>query len=392
MRLKLFLAFSAFLLLVLYIIQQPYSESDSAIKEMVDKVIEETALGLVFSGDLFARTIPKVDLTKLLARQTSLSCSLHGGKWHFHSNKPVFSPRQDCFPTWRIPAKFSIRICTLLAGKRILFVGPETTYYLHSLWLNSLRGYEGRPHDCLGQAYCIFHHICRSPVNGTENDLDIFVGRKKKTPSNLMLSSTKSSLLQYALSTTLYASDDQHDPAYTLPVIDPRTGVRSHNSYWLRRARKADITVMNRGPLPAPAWSYDSKHRSSNWNFVDDLWHNHSRSFLDTEIVADSFENQLINAALYATISWFLPSVIQSLRVMGKDPDIQNSLLVWHGSWFLEPSCTKAGQPAGVSSSRGFWSVKDTNALIDPWSFYYNAQGGVTSFTLHVIPFINPSL
>ena len=387
---RLFLAFLASLLLVLYIIQQPYSESNSVIKEMVDNVIEETVLDLVSSGNLFARTIPKVDLTKLQAHQTSLSCALRGGKWLFRSNQPIFSPRQDCFPTWRIPAKFSISICALLAGNRILFVGPETTYYLHSLWLNSLQAYEGRSHDCLGQAYCVFHHICRSPANGSEDDLDIFVGRKKKVPSNLMLSSTKSSLLQYVLSTTLYASGDLHDPAYTLPVIDPRTGVRSHNNYWLRRARKADITVLNRGPLPAPAWSYDSKHRSGNWSFVDDLWRNLNRSYLDTEILADSFENRLINAALYATISCFLPSVIQSLRVIGKDPGIQRSLLVWHGSWFLQPSCTKAGQPEGVSTSRGFWEINDANPLIDSWSFYYNAQGGVTLFTF--IPFIHPSI
>lgn len=132
---------------------------------------------------------------------------------------------------------------------------------------------------------------------------------------------------------------------------------------------------MNRGPLPAPAWSYDSKQRSGNWNFIDDLWYNHSRSYLDPEIATDSFENRLINAALYATLSWFLPSVIQSLRVIGKDHNIQNSLLVWHGSWFLQPSCTKAGQPEGLSLSHAFWEVKDTDALIDPWSFYYNAQG-----------------
>ena len=391
MRLRLFLTLSASVLLVFFIIQRP-SESNSPIKEMVDNVIEEAALDLVFSGDLFAKTIPKVDLTKLLAHQTSLSCSLRGGKWHLRSDQLVFAPRQDCFLTRRIPVNFSIHICALLAGKRILFVGPVTTYYLHSLWLNSLESYEGRPHDCLGQAYCVFHHICRSPVNGSEDDLDIFVGRKKKVPSNLMLSSTKSSLLQYVLSTTLHASEDQHDPAYTHPVIDPRTGVRSHNNYWLRRARKADIIVMNRGPLPAPAWSYDSKHRSGNWNFVDDLWYNHSRSYLDPEFAPDSFENRLINAALYATISWFLPSVIQSIRVLGKDHNIQNSLLVWHGSWFLQPSCTKAGQPEGLSSSHAFWEIKDTNTLIDPWSFYYNAQGASHFIWVKYNAFIHLSL
>ena len=364
---------ASLLLLVLYILVP--NQSSPLVKDIVDKIIEETALGLVFSGDLFPTTIPKVDLTKLLTYQSSLSCALHGGKWHLRLNQPVFSPRSDCFSTWKIPANFSIRICPLLAGKKILFVGPETTYYLHSLWLNSLQSYEGRPHDCLGQAHCVFHHICRSPVNGSEDDLDIFVGRKKKIPSSSILYSTKSSLLHYALSTTLYASNDQHDPAYTLPVIDPRTGVRSHNSYWLRRARKANITVMNRGPLPAPAWTYDSKHRSGNWNFVDDLWHNHSHLYLDTEIVVDSFENRLINAALYATLSQLLPSVIRSLHVMGKDPDIQSSLLVWHGSWFLQSSCTNAGQPKGVSSSGGYWELNDRNVLIDPWSFYYNAQG-----------------
>lgn len=383
---KLF--FLTSLILVLYIMRrQPIRDYESPtllIKGMVDKLLEETALNLILSGDLFGRTIPTVDLTKLLAHQTSLSCSVRGGKWHLRSNQPVFSPRQDCFPTWRIPANFSIRICTPLAGKKILFVGPETTYYIHSLWLNSLESHEGRPHNCLGQAYCVFHHICRSPVNGSE-DLDILIGRKKKIPSSFMLSSTKSSLLQYVLSTTLYASDDQHDPAYTFPVIDSRTGVRSHNNYWLRRARKADIIVMNRGPLPAPAWSYDSKHRSGNWSFIDDLWYKHSRAYLDTEIVADYFENRLINAALYATISRFLPSVIRSLRVIGEDPDIQSSLLVWHGSWFLQSSCTKAGQLEDVSSSREFWEVNDRNALIDPWSFYYNAQGASDVIERHHI-------
>ncbi|KAF8813747.1 hypothetical protein BYT27DRAFT_7157564 [Phlegmacium glaucopus] len=394
----------ASLILFLYITRQPSflfpigdSESRLLIKGIVDKVLEETALTLIFSGDLFGRTIPKVDLTKLLAHQTSLSCSLHGGQWHLRSNQPVFFPRQDCFSTWRIPANFSIRICTLLAGKKIIFVGPETTYYLHSLWLNSLENYEGRPHNCLGQAYCVFHHICRSPVNGSEVDLDMLVGRKKKIPSSLMLSSTKSSLLHYVLSTTLHASDNQHDPAYILPVIDSRTGVRSHNNYWLRRARKADIIVMNRGPLPAPAWSYDSKHRSGNWTFVDDLWYKHSPSYLDTEVVADSFEIRLINAALHATISRFLPSVIRSLRVIGEDPGIQNSLLIWHGSWFLQSSCTKAGQPEGISSSREFWEVNNRNALIDPWSFYYNAQGASNFYLrfitrLSIICFIHPSL
>ena len=368
-----FLTFSASLLLVLYIGRRLFPIHDpEPIKGMIDKVLEKTALDLVSSGDLFAT---RVDLSKLLAQQSSLSCSLRGGQWYFRSNQPIFSPRQDCFSTWRIPTKFSIHICSLLAGKRILFVGPETTYYLHSLWLDSLQSYESRPHDCLGQAYCVFHHICRSPVNGSEDNSDIFVGRKKKVPSNLMLSSTKSSLLQYALSTTLHASDDQHDPAYTLPVIDSRTEVRSHNNYWLKQARKSNITIMNRGPLPAPASSYDSKHISGNWSFIDDLWQNYSRSYFDIETVADSFENRLANAALYGTISQFLPSVIRSLRVIGRDPVIQNSLLVWHGSWFLQPSCTKAGQPKGVSSFHGFWEANNGNSLVDPWSFYYNAQG-----------------
>jgi hypothetical protein len=196
--------FHAALLLVLYTISflVPIRDldSNSQIKGIVDKIMEDAALNLVFSGDLFGRTIPKVDLTRLFAHQTSLSCSLRGGKWNLRSNQPAFALRQDCSSTWRISAKFSIHICSLLAGKRIFFVGPETTYYLHSLWLSSLNSYEGRPHDCLGQAYCVFHHICRSPVNGNEDDLDILVGRKKKMPSNLMLSSTNSSLLQYSLS------------------------------------------------------------------------------------------------------------------------------------------------------------------------------------------------
>ena len=49
-----------------------------------------------------------------------------------------------------------------------------------------------------------------------------------------------------------------------MPSVDPRTGARVIDSRWVRYAAssKADIHVLYRGPVPAPAWRYNKNDDS----------------------------------------------------------------------------------------------------------------------------------
>ncbi|KAJ7185155.1 hypothetical protein B0H12DRAFT_993584, partial [Mycena haematopus] len=138
--------------------------------------------------------------------------------------------------------------CELLTAKKILLVGPETTYYLHSLWLHALEAHEHRTKFCHGPEFCKFHHICLpAGFPDTHND------RYKFPPKDEELVASSSAMMRYVLSTSLYTAPDTNDTGYTQAVVDPATGIRLKNAYWLRQARRADIILMNRGPIPAPA-------------------------------------------------------------------------------------------------------------------------------------------
>ncbi|KAJ6576859.1 hypothetical protein B0H10DRAFT_1963293 [Mycena sp. CBHHK59/15] len=161
-------------------------------------------------------------------------------------DEPPQSPRD-----FKLPEPYSsshvAQVCASLRGKKILLVGSETTFYLHSLWLRALEVHEQRIHECPGAEFCTFHHICQPPGRVAPQE-----GRFKRPPTNPDLVASGSAIMRYALSTSLLVAKDKTDARYTQPVVDPATGVRLKNAYWLHTARKADIVVMNRGPIPAP--------------------------------------------------------------------------------------------------------------------------------------------
>ncbi|KAG7449762.1 uncharacterized protein BT62DRAFT_928496 [Guyanagaster necrorhizus] len=76
-----------------------------------------------------------------------------------------------------------------------------------------------------------------------------------------------------------------------LPYIGPLTGVRIHDTFWLCQARKADVILMNRGPIPAPAWTYDGTLRG-NWSYIDCLHLNGSAAvdFTSSRRTCPNFE------------------------------------------------------------------------------------------------------
>ncbi|KAF8973173.1 hypothetical protein BDZ97DRAFT_658718 [Flammula alnicola] len=332
------------------------------------------------------------DLRKILSVQSTLSCLVREGMWkpslRTERPWPSFTPKEECSIRSKLGSSASTRnsslnICQLLSGKKILFVGPETTFYLHSLWLDSLETRERRSYTCLGQEFCTFHHICRPPAAEIDDSGEIS-GRKKKMPSKNLLLTTRSSLLQYTHSTTLYASQNKHDEGYTAAVVDEQSNVRVPNAYWLRRARKAGIVVMNRGPLPAPGSTYNfANGLVGNWTFTKTLCADNN--YLDPLGCDATLGSRLVNAALSATTDRFLPSLLLSLQAISKDFEIARSLLVWQGSWYIQPLCAKAGLPGTIPLLRDIWSDSE-GALIDPWSIYYNSQGeNLLSLSLLVV-------
>jgi hypothetical protein len=265
-------------------------------------------------------------------------------------------------------------LCARLAGKRLLVVGPESSYYLYSLWIRAF-GSRARPlHACdVGPDSCDLHHVCVSTAIQTHP-------RTKNAFSDHDLLDSKSSLLRYIPSTTLFFSSDQSHVTYKHPQIDPRTGVRVKNLFWEARARTADILVFHRGPTPAPASTYTGH----NWSFVQELYMNSSTLYLRWEahdVHAQNYSTavQIFNAAVHETLDLFIPGVQRALLEITSSADVQTygKILLWHAPWYVRPACTSSDTDTRVLSDlRDILSYPE-----DPWALYYNAQGSF--FALH---------
>jgi hypothetical protein len=338
---------------------------------LLDQVVMDLLPSMPSSRDDFK-------LAAIFHSQSTLSCFVQEGKWNRGSNSqswPTFTPNRGCLEdrTPKLGLIFpdpmqtpSIEICKLLSGRRLLFVGPESTYYLHTLWLASLESYENRSHICLGQRFCTFHHICRVPFIQNKFGRDETSGKKKKIPAAGVLLATKSSVLRFSLSTNLHALDRI---PYVRPVVDQYTGVKAQ-AHWIKKARKSDVVVMNRGPVSAPEWTYPTDDTTANWTFVVDLCG--EKNYLEDHNCNGDLEQLLVNAALHATLHIFLPDLLLSLDNLLADLELRKTQLFWHGSWYIQPLCAKFNLPNTIPLLRG---ILPKGALVDPWSFYYNSQG-----------------
>jgi hypothetical protein len=265
------------------------------------------------------------------------------------SSKRKMYNMDDCFPY--SPGKTS-SLCSVLSGQNSLFVGPTPTFHLHSHILETTANIsQTQTQSCLRPELCTFHHICRSP-----STVPIDPGRFKESPSPRDLIETGSSVLRYVLSSTLYHSPDKEDSRYTLPYVDPETGVRIRDGCWIRKARKADVIVLNRGPVPAPASTYTTR----DWSFVDKF------PLIYTTSRADSKQlHRIINAAVHVTLNTFLHEILQTLRTIRTDKLIRGhgKHILWHGSTL----------DVGIMDAD------------DPWALYHNTQGEPIC---HFFPFI----
>jgi hypothetical protein len=188
--------------------------------------------------------------------------------------------------------------CQILRGKSVFLVGPhETLYQLHTYLLTVLHpdpipgstiAPAMRP-SCPGGTLsysCPSHPLCQHPPksppqssfhpdsgsdsssgsgSGSGSDTNSDYGSPTladiQSTNSTSSGSSNSSLLRFLNSGNLNPSPTQEEDVRlsSVPSVDPRTGARVIDSRWVRYAAssKADILVLNRGPLPAPAWSYN---------------------------------------------------------------------------------------------------------------------------------------
>lgn len=333
-------------------LQEP--RRDSMRRRRVLKLVLVPALGCIFfvisltcrQHDLRLNAALDNALKGFLQHLPPTTSSARKIRGALESTEPSKSPRD-----FQVPEKYSsshvAKACTFLRTKRILLVGPETTFYLHSLWLRALETHDHKLHECPGPEYCNFHHICLSPGYATPQ------GRYKLPPKNRELIASNSAVLRYVLSTSLYTAQYENDTGYTKAVVDPATGVRLKNAYWLYQARKADVILINRGPIPAPAWTFASHNALGNWTFARELPRHLGEG--------KSLGIEVVNAAFHVTVTRFIPEVLESLHTAQADPLIRAKTLIWPASWF-----------AGWADFGNFHSTRKVD---DPWALYYNAQG-----------------
>ncbi|TEB37433.1 hypothetical protein FA13DRAFT_1726532 [Coprinellus micaceus] len=337
-----------------------------------DEALKSIHQILVQESQNFISSIPPTNTgmrPKTARLQNMLNCraqskGLAGGESQSYWSNTTCSPS----PSPDIAQDASTRICAHLAGKRIVFVGPLTTYHLHNLWLEALEAHDGHPFNCPGPEFCIFHHICYPGRNGSSY-LD---GDKQRFPKNQELRDTQSAVLQYVLSSSLVANRNKNDYLYTRPVMDPRTNMRMRNYYWLRKARKANVLILSQAPVPAPPTTY-AQYRAGEWKpclsrLLPNFW------------TAPTLKEDIVSLALNVTFSVFLPSVRDVIHAIQMDNQIRNTLTIWHGHWPLEPRCTNAGLPQHLPRLEQFWTSKRDR--VDPWTFYYNIQIHIQDYIL----------
>ncbi|KAG1765303.1 hypothetical protein EV702DRAFT_1152266 [Suillus placidus] len=282
-------------------------------------------------------------------------------------------------------------LCSSLAGKRLTMVGGDHVYRFHNLLLDHQKRSEGKRFPCLGKEFCTHHHLClqaarNNPVLKEE------LMRYIRSPSVEELVQTSSSLVNYVLSDTLLTLPDPEAPEYSVPYIHAFSGVRSRETYWIASARKADILILGRGPLSAPPSTY-----TGNWSFLSDF-PSYTGSY---HVKIPSFASpipkplQIVDAAVHATLSVFLPEIQHTLDVLRANGCfnrkkkviwlVSQSRLPWNGRGqkkaflrtYLPPSGQGDSSPGDpkVVLLRHLAALSTDERLEDPWTLYYNVQG-----------------
>src|ERR1700733_729160 len=216
-------------------------------------------------------------LLNALELQRHLQCTVERGVFkrghdqdmRLASHSYGWFPDPDCSSTQspNDPDSIISHICEHLQGKRLLLVGDRVQYSLHNLILHRLgvdRGNAGRV--CAGAQFCNWHQICPQPAY----PLKRFAFNSSTSPDNEALTYTPAfsekylipanqsyiGIMRYAQSTSLLLTSKRSDRRLNDPYVASSTSVRENESFWRFWLADSDITVLSKGPVPAPAWSW----------------------------------------------------------------------------------------------------------------------------------------
>jgi hypothetical protein len=279
-------------------------------------------------------------------------------------------------------------ICSRLKGRTMILLGDHVQYTLHNLLLNSLHHAHT---DCPGAQYCNWHTICATDKSDTS------LSRKMPAPHV----HPGFGVLRFVWSTTLYSSTNPYEPRFNYPYVSPATGVREMETSWYPWTRLSDLIILSKGPISAPAKSYASRGATGTFYLGKSSGTSgrYTRLFehLIPERVPPSHRkvaagvHEILNAAVRATFSHWLPSLLSTLVLLRSEPNTKQKLIVWRGEWFVQPGCDLSPDIRKLSweSLIGWESAKAT--VTDPWSLFHNSQGLIilsspeTNFTLNTV-------
>ncbi|GAA5884167.1 hypothetical protein JCM6882_002163 [Rhodosporidiobolus microsporus] len=283
------------------------------------------------------------------------------------------------------------RFCRLLAHKSTLLLGDTTQYSLHDLILDWT---VTEPQSCYGDLYCKEHALCgeilrrkdgrsveawkddervyhrlplppgvtsahqrralndSAPAEGgatdsSSHDHDHHThSHSHDTPLSKRQSSSSRSpsygtLLRYRRTDGLRPAT-----AYTLPTYKhPFTGIREINQQWLADARRSDLVVLTKPPLPLPL-----KGHNATW----DEWV--YAALEDDELSVDEKAQRVFEAAADVTANVWLPELLEALKAIRAPPSPADQLVVYRSGWRTHADCA-------ASSLSSYYSDEEDSPL-----------------------------
>lgn len=268
-----------------------------------------------------------------------------------------------------LPSRRSL--CQLLRHKNVLLVGDAATQYLvHDLILDWT---SDKPLTCYGDLFCNEHGICGGTLaegwNGEGWEADESVNDRLPTPpgdgssgSPLVLQVPESqpkaadakprgTIIRYRRSDGFYLRSSPSSPGHDAQYIHPSTGIREINNYALADARRSDVVLINKAPLPFPAPSSSLGG-----------WH-------ATVGTSASQSAALIELATKLTVEIWLPELLESLHYLRAPPSPADQLVIYRSSWRSSPTCTSEDSTPPLSSAPPslrelFGATTETHALL----------------------------
>lgn len=319
--------------------------------------------------ELTLRHLVPGEAIEAIRKTQKLACYIQHGTWIIQGrNHAHYRHDLNCLENWSsleeldLPQITSL-LCSHISGKRVHLVGPRAFYHAQTLLLQALAFHDNKSYSSRGPESGAHYFVCGGSRNKQQPPSTLPFNPRNASFSS-RIPSVESTRLSFSLSDRLQGS--QHRMV-SQPVVDPRTGIRTYISEWFSKTQKAQILIVNKGPIPAPASTFGSP--TGNWSFTKLIPQEVRTGLQDNDLTF-----QIINAALYAVFQEYLPDLLHAFDALHLTSKPQR---IFFGSWYQQPICTNAGLSSGIRTTSLIWE-RNTSARIrqvDPWTLYYNAQG-----------------